>query len=153
MSDKRVFKLVHAEARRRAAEAVRTADEGDMVVISAPLRNLEQNAKFHAICGDLEKSGFRFRGRPRIAAEWKVILVSGHAVATGVYGSEGFEVIEGIEGETINLRESTAAMEKPRASSLIEYAVAFCAMNEINVDRKPSVVARAVRFLKEAAPA
>jgi hypothetical protein len=153
MSDKRVFKLVHGEARRRAAEAVRLANDGDMVVISAPLRNLEQNAKFHAICGDLEKSGFRFRGKPRTAADWKVILVSGHAVATGHYSADGFEVIQGIEGESINLRESTAAMEKPRASSLIEYAVAFCAMNEINTDRRPGVIARAVRFLKEAAPA
>lgn len=153
MTDKRVFKLAHDEARRRAIEAVRCANEGDMVVVSGPLRNLEQNAKFHAICGDLAESGFRFRGKPRTAAEWKVILVSGHAVATGHYGADGFEVIEGIEGETINLRESTAAMEKPRASSLIEYAVAFCVMHEINVDRKPSVVARAVKFLKEAIPA
>ncbi len=149
MSQKRVFKLVHDEARRRALEAVTMADDGDMVTVQGPLRNLEQNAKFHAICGDLEKSGFRFRGKPRTAAQWKVILVSGHAVATGLYSADDFEVIEGIEGESINLRESTAAMEKMRASSLIEYAVAFCAMNEIDKDRSPSVVARAVRFLKQ----
>lgn len=151
--DKRVFKLVHAEARARAVECVRMAADGDMVVITGPLRNLEQNAKFHAICGDLEKSGFRFRGKPRTAQQWKTILVSGHAVATGLYGPEGFEMIEGIEGETINLRESTAAMEKARASSLIEYAVAFCAMHDISTDRSPSAIARAVKFLKEAAPA
>jgi len=150
---KKVFKLVHDEARRRALEAVTLADDGDMVVVSGPLRNLEQNAKFHAICSDLEKSGHRFRGKPRTAAQWKLILVSGHAVATGIYGADGFEVIEGIEGETINLRESTAEMERSRASSLIEYAVAYCAMHEINLDRSPSVIARAVRFLKQGAPA
>jgi hypothetical protein len=149
MKPKRVFKLVHDEARRRALEAVTLADDGDMVVVSAALRNLEQNAKFHAICGDLEKSGFRWNGKPRAAQQWKVLLVSGHAVASG----EGHELTEGLEGELVNLRESTALMEKPRASSLIEYAVAFCAMHEIGCDASPSVIARAVRFLKEGAPA
>lgn len=149
MTEKRIFKLVHDEARRRALEAVTMADDGDMVTVQGPLRTLEQNAKFHAICGDLEKSGFRWNGKPRTAQQWKVLLVSGHAVATG----DTCEMTEGLEGELVNLRESTAAMEKPRGSSLIEYSVAFCAMNEINVDQSRGAVARAVRFLKEGLPA
>lgn len=149
MSEKRVFKLVHDEARRRALEAVTMADDGDMVVVSGPLRNLEQNAKFHAICGDLAKSGFTWNGKQRSLQQWKVLLVSGHAVATG----EPHELTEGLEGELVNLRESTALMEKRRATSLIEYAVAFCAMHEINADTSPTVIARAVRFLKEGATA
>ena len=66
-------------------------------------------------------------GKRRTSAQWKVLLVSGHAVAT----KEGAEVVAGIEGEFINIRESTALMSKKRSSSLVEYAIAFCATNDI----------------------
>jgi hypothetical protein len=47
--------------------------------------------------------------------------------------NEGSEVVPGLEGEFINLRESTALMSKKRSASLIEYALAFCAMNEVRL--------------------
>jgi hypothetical protein len=67
-------------------------------------------------------------GKPRTAAQWKVLMVSGHAVAT----KEGAEMVPGVEGEFVNLRESTAAMSVRRSSSLIEYTLAFMAMNGLN---------------------
>lgn len=117
------FYLVHAEARRRAIEAVRTAPEGMVVRIVEPARNGEQNDKFHALCSDLANSGMQWMGKRRSKDEWKVLLVSGHAVVT----KEGAEMAPGIEGEFVNLRESTARMGKRRMSSLIEYALAFVA--------------------------
>ena len=66
-------------------------------------------------------------GKPRTAKEWKVLLVSGHAVAT----KEETEVVPGLEGEFINIRESTALMSVRRGASLIEYSLAFCAMHKI----------------------
>jgi len=125
---KRVFRLVHAEARRRAVECVSQAPEGYAVTVAEPTRNGEQNAKFHALCGDLAKSGLVWAGKARTAAQWKVLMVSGHAVAT----KEGAEMVPGIEGEFVNLRESTAAMSVRRSSSLIEYTLAFMAMNGVN---------------------
>jgi hypothetical protein len=95
--------------------------------IKPETRTTEQNAKFHAICADLARSGLAWAGKRRTAAEWKVLLVSGHAVAT----KESAEVIPGLEGEFINIRESTALMSIKRGSSLIEYAVAFCAEHEV----------------------
>jgi hypothetical protein len=86
-------------------------------------RSGEQNAKFHAICSDLANSGVPWFGKRRTAAEWKVLLVSGHAIAT----KEGADIIPGIESEMVNIRESTALMSKARGSSLIEYSLAFCA--------------------------
>jgi hypothetical protein len=56
-------------------------------------------------------------------AEWKLLLISGHSVAT----KQGAEMVPGLEGEFLNLRESTAAMSKTRIGSLIEYAEAFMA--------------------------
>ena len=92
-------------------------------------RTLDQNAKFHAVCADVEKSGFVYLGKPRSAQQWKVLFVSGHAVATG----EPVEMVPGLEGEYVNLRESTAAMLKERKSSLIEYTLAWCAMNGVRL--------------------
>ena len=62
-------------------------------------------------------------GKRRTADEWKVLLVSGHSVAT----KRGAEIVPGLEGEFVNLRESTASMDKARGSSLIEYTMAFMA--------------------------
>jgi hypothetical protein len=94
-------------------------------------RNTEQNAKFHALCSDLAKAGVPWAGKPRDAAAWKVLLVSGHAMAT----KEGAEIVPGLEGEFVNIRESTALMTKARGSSLIEYAVAFCATHGIGEEQ------------------
>lgn len=129
MTEKRIFRLVHAEARRRAAEFCREAPDGWVARIEPPKRSLDQSAKFHAICGDIAKSGHLFAGKPRTAIQWKVLLVSGHAVATGL----GSEILPGIEGEFVNIRESTAAMSVKRGASLIEYCLAYCAMNGIGI--------------------
>lgn len=119
----------HPEARRRAVEAVIDSPEGMIVTIKQRTRTSDQNAKFHAICSDLAKSNLEWAGKRRNGSEWKVLLVSGHAMAT----KEGAEIVPGLEGEFINLRESTALMSKARGSSLIEYAMAFCAQNDVRV--------------------
>ena len=124
---RRMFVLAHAQARSRAVEAVRAAPDGYVVRVGPPTRSLEQNARFHAICSDLARSGLPWAGSPRTAAQWKVLLVSGHAIAT----HEGSEVVPGIESEFVNIRESTALMSKSRGSSLIEYALAFCAAHGV----------------------
>lgn len=119
----RTFILAHDMARNGAAGFVHMAPDGTVVTFSEPKRSDGQSAKFHAICGDLAKAGVLWMGKPRTATQWKVLLVSGHAVAT----KEEAEMVPGLEGEFVNLRESTAAMSKRRSSSLIEYAQAFAA--------------------------
>lgn len=97
------------------------------IVVQEETRTLPQNAKFHAMCADLSKSNMVWMGKRRNTAEWKVLLVSGHATAT----KEGCELVPGIEGEFVNLRESTALMSVGRGGSLIEYSQAFCAANDV----------------------
>ncbi|MDE2098920.1 MAG: recombination protein NinB [Patescibacteria group bacterium] len=123
-----IFNLVHPEARARAIQAVKEAPEGYRVTIKEQTRNLDQNAIFHALCNDLERSGLEWAGKPRKLEDWKALLVSGHAIAT----KQGGEVIPGIEGEFVAIRESTARMGKRRASSLIEYTQAFIAALDKN---------------------
>lgn len=109
--------------------AIREAGPNARVTIAQEQRRGGQNAMFHAICGDLERSGLEWAGKCRTLDQWKAILVSGHSVATGGEG----EVIPGIEGEFVAIRESTARMSVGRASSLIEYTLAFCAMNGVEL--------------------
>ena len=102
------------------------------LTIESEKRTLDQNAKFHALCSDIARAGTQWAGKPRNAAQWKVLLVSGHAIVT----KEGSDMVPGIEGEFVNLRESTAAMSKARSSSLIEYAMAFCAMHDVKIGER-----------------
>ena len=86
------------------------------IKVSPKKRTDGQNERFHAICRDIAKSGLQWAGKPRTAVQWKVLLVSGHAIATG----EGAEMVPGLENEFVNIRESTAQMSVRRGSSLIE---------------------------------
>ena len=129
--DRLIFTLAHDTARRLATQAVHDAPDGYLVIVEPPKRNGEQNAMFHAICSNLAKSGHLWQGKRRTAAQWKNLLISAHVVAT----KEGSEIMPGLEGEFVNLRESTALMSKKRASSLIEYSVAYCVLNGIEVAR------------------
>jgi len=119
-------------ARRNAIEAIRSAPVGYEVILKEPTRNADQNAKFHAICSDIARSGLEWAGKKRSADQWKVLLVSGHATAT----KEGSEMVPGLEGEFVNVRESTALMSVRRSSSLIEYAIAFCAMHGVPLSER-----------------
>lgn len=92
-----------------------------LVVETKPLtRTLEQNAKLHAMLTDISKQ-CEFSGKPRDVETWKSILVSAHKIATGGQA----EMAIGIEGEVINLRESTAQMGVKRMASLIEYVTVW----------------------------
>lgn len=102
------------------------------ITIKPETRSTAQSRKFHAICDDIAKSGLKWGGKTRSPAEWKVLLVSGHAVAT----NEGSDIVPGLEGEFINLRESTAAMSKRRGASLIEYSIAYALSNGVQL-REP----------------
>ena len=126
-----IFVMSHALARQRAIQAVQDAPDGFCVRITEPTRNLEQSAKFHAICGDCSKH-ILFAGHMRTPEQWKMLLISGHAIAT----KQGSEMCPGIEGEWLNLRESSAAMSKKRMASLIEYSIAFYEMQPIKVNLK-----------------
>lgn len=121
MTDKRIIWIRDAATRQRALDAIREAPDGWKVTVQPPTRTLDQNAKFHALCSDLARDGAEWAGKRRDTDEWKALLVSGHAVAT----KQGGEVVTGLEGEFVSIRESTATMSKARSSSLIEYAEAF----------------------------
>lgn len=103
-----------------------------MVVEIKPMtRNLEQNALLHALLTDISRQ-CEFAWRRWNVESWKTIMVSGHAKATG----KPVEIIAGIEGELINIRESTAKMSTRRIASLIEYIQAWAADQGVRFSAK-----------------
>lgn len=114
---------------RLAYEAAGTLlESGDKVVVEVreKTRTDEQNAKLHAMLGDIAKQK-TFNGQKLNIEQWKMVFVSGHRIATG--GTA--EMAIGLEGEVINLRESTARMGVRRLASLIEYIQAWAAGNGV----------------------
>ena len=113
-------------ARQNALEAVRNAPDGMVITIAPKTRSSEQNALLHKLLSEIAKR-CEFGGKKRTAEQWKLIMVSGHSIATG----RSAEVVPGIEGEFLNLRESTASMSVSRLSSLVEYVQAWSAENGV----------------------
>lgn len=123
MTDRQTFYLINDHVRSNAIAAVINAPAGSVISIGPEKRSLNQNAFFHALCTDIAKAGIMWAGKVRDATEWKTLLVSGHTKAT----DGEVEFVPGLEGEFVNIRESTARMSVRRANSLIEYTLAFCA--------------------------
>lgn len=125
------FILVHARARQLAERAVHLAQEGMVVSIREPTRNLEQSAKMHALLGDIVKAKVEWDGETRDIEFWKGLAVSGWAIATKAPG----EVTKGWEGEIALIRRSTTRMTKRELTSLIDYICAW--MDGKGIPRSP----------------
>lgn len=123
---KRILKLTGEAARKAACREVLAANEGYIVTIAEPTRNLEQNAKLHAVLADVSRQA-KYQGEKRSVEFWKGLFVSGWQIAVG----EKPEIVPGLEGEFINIRESTTTLSVRRMASLIEYINAWSSMNEV----------------------
>lgn len=102
------------------------AHDAIFIEVRGVTRSDEQNAKLHAMLGDIAKQK-TFSGKKLTIEQWKMIFVSGHRIATGGQA----EMAIGLEGEIINLRESTSQMGVKRMASLIEYITAWGAENDV----------------------
>ncbi|MDG6453588.1 recombination protein NinB [Glaesserella parasuis] len=135
MEYKQKYFLRTEQIKNNALEFVKAlpVDEKKPLVVDVKpvTRNLEQNAKFHAMCGDIARQ-VQFNGEWLPLETWKVILISAHAEAT----KEGSRLVTGLEGELVNIRESTAQMSVKRMASLIEYVQAYCDLNGIILNNK-----------------
>ena len=127
MSDSATFRLVHARARELAGRAVLEAPEGYVVTVKPEGRNLEQNARLHAMLADIVKAKTVWDGSTHDIEFWKGLVVSGWAIATKAEG----QVVRGIEGEIVLIRRSTTSMTKKELTSLLDYLEAFMSKREI----------------------
>ena len=135
MELKKQFFLRSNQVRLNCLEFIRelpTDDKNPLVVKIQPMtRSLEQNSKLHTLLSDISKQ-CEFNGKKRDIDTWKMIMVSAHKIAIGGQA----EMVIGIEGEVINLRESTAQMSVKRLASLIEYVQAWAVENGVKFNDK-----------------
>lgn len=99
----------------------RVKDSGKRYIleIRPETRSDRANRRLHAMLGTLAMHA-EYQGRKLDIDAWKHLMCSGHMLATGEP-----DFVTGLEGELINLRESTAKMSGARISSLMEYISAY----------------------------
>ena len=83
------------------------------------------------MCDDIAKARPVWNDMPMTADDWKQLLVLSHAVATD---GGGVRLTKDLEGSgLVQLRESTARMSKARATSLIDYVIAWATAQGIQI--------------------
>jgi hypothetical protein len=123
MSDKRIYRLVHPEARRRAAEDCKTAPDGWIVKVSEPSRTLDQNADqwpyLEAFANQLQ---WPVNGKLELisADDWKDIL-------TCAFKNEQVRIAQGLDGGMVLLGQRTSKFGKREFSDWLEFLHATAA--------------------------
>jgi hypothetical protein len=113
---KRIYVLVHAEARRRASAAVMAAPDGYVVRLSPPTRTLEANAKMWSMLGDVARQVV-WHGRKLDAESWKHIFSS-------ILKKQ--DVVPNLDGTGfVVLGQSTSSFTKAEMSDMIELIYSF----------------------------
>ena len=115
---KQTYILAHPIARQRAIDAVKQAQEGFVVTVAEPTRNLEQNAALWAILHEISE-GVDWHGRKLSPEDWKNVFTA---------SLRRMDVVPNLEGTGfVALGQSTSSMGKREFSDLLELANAFAA--------------------------
>ena len=119
---KQVFFMAHAEARRRAMQAVQEAPEGWCVTVSEKTRSLEQNSRLWASLNEISKQ-VDWHGRKLTPEDWK------HVFSASL---KKMDVVPNLEGTGfVALGLSTSKMTKRELSDLLELVYAFGAEHNV----------------------
>lgn len=113
---KRTYSLVHAEARRRAAQDCETAPDGYVVTVSEPTRNLDQNARLWASLTDVSEQ-VNWHGKKLTPEDWKTVFTA---------SLKQMQVVPNLTNTGfVALGQSTSKMSKREFSDLLELIYAF----------------------------
>ena len=113
---KRTLTITGEVARKAICRHVLTADEGYIVTIAEPSRNLEQNAKMWAMLADVSEQT-DWHGNKLNPEEWKDLLSAGLVQSKVVPNMTG-------NGFVI-LGQRTSKLSKSQFAALIELITAF----------------------------
>ena len=129
MAEKRTYRLVHAEARRRAAQDVAAAPDGWCVTLSEPTRSLDQNAAMWPILQAFSDqlqwpvNGAMVWMSPD---EWKDVL-------SAAYKRESVRVAMGMDGGMVMLGSRTSKFSVREMSEFIEFLHATAVARDVDV--------------------
>jgi hypothetical protein len=110
MSDRQVFRLVHATARQMASRAVINAPDGWIAEIKPRTRSLDQNAKMWAMLADLSRQ-VEWYGQRLTSDEWKDVLTAALKKQKAVPGIDGGFVVIGARTRNMTIREMSDLVE------------------------------------------
>ena len=131
---KKVFRLVHSEARDGCARFAKTAPDGWIVTFQEPVRKNIQSEKFHAMIGDIAKQ-CTFMSQKWHANDWKRLLVDAFAKAMREIGTplhHDGRVVPSLDGErVVQLGIQTADFRVKEAANFIEYLYAYGVENDV----------------------
>lgn len=125
MPERRTYRLVHAEARRRAVQDAQTAPDGWCVTVSEPTRSLEQNAaQWPYLEGFARQKELCINGvMQRVTSDdWKDVL-------TGCWNGE--MRMAAFDGKVIMLPQRTSHMGKRVFSEWLEFLIAMAAQSDV----------------------
>ena len=132
-NEKRLYRLVHAEARRRAATDCHTAPDGFVVTVAAPSRTLDQNAaQWPYLEGFAQQRQICINGEmvKGTRDDWKDVL-------SGCYAGETRMAV--FDGRVIMLPQRTSKMGKKVFSDWMEFLVSMAAQSDVQpVYKSPS---------------
>lgn len=137
MSDKRIFRFVHMEARRRAAEYCMVAPEGSIAEFKDATRTLEQNAKMWPMLTDISKQVEWYKNW-MTKEEWKDFfsaIILKQKVVPNMEGT-GFIAVGG----------RTSKMGKKMFSEMIELMYAFGSDHDVVWSEKSKVIQQELRI-------
>lgn len=118
-----IYILTHAEARRRASEAISNAPDGYIITISPPKRSGDQNAALHALFSDIAKR-CTWIGKRWDIEIWKRLLTAAWCRAEG----EPVTMLPALDGHGIDIVfRRTSSLTKAECSSLLEFVNAWAA--------------------------
>lgn len=116
-----IFRLVHAEARQRAAQAVASAPDGWIVKISEPTRTTDQNSLLWPLLTEIAKQ-VDWYGQKLTEDEWKDVFTA---------SLKQQKVVPGLDGGFVVCGQRTSKMPKALFSELIELIYAFGAQKNV----------------------
>ena len=129
MSDKRIFRLAHPEARRRAMSCVAEAPEGYVVTVQEPTRSTDQNAaQWPILEAFAEQLQWPVNGAmvSLSAEEWKDVL-------TAAFQGETVRLAQGLNGGVVMLGLRTSQMGKRRFSEWLDFLNATATLRGVVV--------------------
>lgn len=133
MSERQTFRLAHAQARWRARAAVIGAEEGSIVTIGPPTRNLEQNALLHAALTDIAAQ-VTWHGQRFDTETWKRLCTAAWLRERG--GNP--QMVPALDGHGFDIvYQPTSKLSKGEFSELCEWIFKFGAENGVTF-REPA---------------
>lgn len=124
MTDARLFRFVHGQARKLASDFCMTAPDGWVCKISEPTRNLEQNAKLWALLSEVSQQ-VDWYGQKLTSEEWKDVFSA---------SLKRQKVVPGLDGGFVVCGQRTSQMGKKEFGDLIELIQAFGAERGVVFD-------------------